>query len=240
MPNLITLDNEEAKIVVGQNVPFVTGQYAGATGVGATVNPFQTIERKDVGLSLNVRPQISQGGTIKLAIYQETSDVSPTSNASDIITDKRSIQTNVLADDGQIIVLGGLIDDNGNDTVEKVPALGDIPLIGGLFRYKSRNHTKRNLMVFLRPTIIRSNEQSVTLSADRYDYMRDVQTNALPEHTIILPNLGLQRMPELQQGKLVDGPLYRNMLPPQDAMPKEDHPAASPSGDTAPPGTSSK
>jgi general secretion pathway protein D len=210
MPNLITLDNEEAKIVVGQNVPFVTGQFTGATG-GVTANPFQTIERKDVGLSLRVRPQISQGGSVKLAIYQETSSVRPTTNASDIITDKRSIDTNVLVDDGQVIVLGGLIDDSGSDNVEKVPVLGSIPLVGNLFKYQSRARSKRNLMVFLRPTIVRTSEQSVNLASDRYGYMKDVQVNVEPDRTLLLPNLGAGSLPNMHSNQLVDGPLY-NMV----------------------------
>ena len=210
MPNLITLDNEEAKIIVGQNVPFVTGQFTtpASAGGAAGVNPFQTIERKDVGLSLRVRPQVSEGGSVKMAIYQETSNVRPTTNAADIITDKRSIETNVLVDDGQIIVLGGLIDDTGSDTVERVPGLGNIPIIGNLFSYQSRKRTKRNLMVFLRPTVVRTNEQSVNVAGDRYDYMRNVQLKGLPEQTIILPNLGAPLVPALQDGQMVDGPLY--------------------------------
>ena len=133
MPNLITLDNEEAKIIVGQNVPFVTGQYSATAGT-ATANPFQTIERKDVGLSLRVKPQVSEGGTVKMAIYQESSSVQPKGEAQDITTKKRSIDTNVLVDDGQIIVLGGLIEDSTTDGVEKVPGLGDIPVVGKLLK----------------------------------------------------------------------------------------------------------
>ena len=234
MPNLITLDNEEAKIIVGQNVPFVTGQFTtpASAGGAAGVNPFQTIERKDVGLSLRVRPQVSEGGSVKMAIYQETSNVRPTTNAADIITDKRSIETNVLVDDGQIIVLGGLIDDTGSDTVERVPGLGNIPIIGNLFSYQSRKRTKRNLMVFLRPTVVRTNEQSVNVAGDRYDYMRNVQLKGLPEQTIILPNLGAPLVPALQDGQMVDGPLY-NANPgtkgtPQKSRPPQTAPPQSP------------
>jgi general secretion pathway protein D len=208
MPNLITLDNEEARIIVGQNVPFVTGQFTTqASGGAAGVNPFQTIERKDVGLSLRVRPQVSEGGTVKLAIYQETSNIQPTSNASDIITNKRSIETNVLVDDGQIIVLGGLIEDSVNDGVEKVPGLGDIPVIGNLFKYQTRKRTKTNLMVFLRPTVIRSNEQSVNVAGDRYNYIRNAEINVQPTQTMTLPNMGAPLLPELQNGRLINGPL---------------------------------
>jgi general secretion pathway protein D len=213
MPNLITLDNEEARIIVGQNVPFVTGQFTtAASGGGAGVNPFQTIERKDVGLSLRVRPQISEGGTVKLAIYQETSNLAPTSNASDIITNKRSIDTNVLVDDGQIIVLGGLIEDTANDTVEQVPGLGDLPIVGNLFKYRTRSRTKTNLMVFLRPTVIRTSEQSVNVASDRYNYIRNVEMTAQPEGTVILPNMGTPLLPPLENGRISGGSLL-NMKP---------------------------
>ncbi|MDH2918681.1 MAG: type II secretion system secretin GspD, partial [Sideroxydans sp.] len=187
MPNLITLDNDEAKIVVGQNVPFVTGQYT--TQAAAGVNPFQTVERKDIGLTLKVKPQISQGGTVKLAIYQETSAISPTVNAAGLITSKRSIDTNVLVDDGQIIVLGGLIDDNLQDNEEQVPGLGSIPWLGNLFKYRVRTHNKTNLMVFLRPTVIRNSEQSTDLAADRYDFIRAAEIKNQPEETWLMPNM---------------------------------------------------
>ncbi len=208
MPNLITLDNEEARIIVGQNVPFVTGQFTTqASGGGAGVNPFQTIEREDVGLSLRVRPQISEGGTVKLAIYQETSNIAPTSGAADIITNKRSIETNVLVDDGQIIVLGGLIEDTANDTMEKVPGLGDIPVVGNLFKYQTRKRTKTNLMVFLRPTVIRGNEQSVNIAADRYNYIRNVEILAQPASSLVMPNTGSPMLPPMENGQMVGGPL---------------------------------
>ena len=213
MPNLITLDNEEAKIIVGQNVPFITGQYttAASSGGSAGVNPFQTIERKDIGLTLRVRPQISQGGTVKMAIYQETSAIQDIPNSAGLITSKRSLDTNVLVDDGQIIVLGGLIDDNMQDGIEKVPGLGDIPIIGNLFQYKKRTHVKTNLMVFLRPTIIRSNEQSVSLAGDRYNYIRNEEINGQPERTIVLPNMDAPQLPPLQDGRMNGGLLFNQM-----------------------------
>lgn len=208
MPNLITLDNEEARIIVGQNVPFVTGQFTtAASGGGAGVNPFQTIERKDVGLSLRVRPQVSEGGTVKMAIYQETSNVQPTTNASDIITNKRSIETNVLVDDGQIIVLGGLIEDRTTGSEEKVPVLGDIPVIGNLFKYRSRNGNKTNLMVFLRPTVIRTAEQSINVVNDRYDFIRAVQAGAQPAPSLMLPDMSAPLLPPLQDGRPTTGPM---------------------------------
>ena len=221
MPNLITLDNEEAKIIVGQNVPFITGQYTtAASGGAAGVNPFQTIERKDVGLSLRVRPQISEGGTVKMAIYQETSSVQDTANAAGIITSKRSIDTNVLVDDGQIIVLGGLIEDTVQNGEEKVPGLGDLPFVGNLFKYQNRKRVKTNLMVFLRPTVVRSNEQSVNLAGDRYEMIRKVEQASQPRQTPLLPAMEGPVLPPLQNGQPVGGGLVRSPLaPPAPAIP---------------------
>jgi general secretion pathway protein D len=208
MPNLITLDNDEARIIVGQNVPFITGQYTtAASGGAAGVNPFQTVERRDIGLSLRVRPQISEGGSVKMAIYQETSAIQDATNPAGLITSKRSIDTNVLVDDGQIIVLGGLIDDNMQDSVEKVPGLGDIPVVGNLFKYRTRSRVKTNLMVFLRPTVIRTNEQSVNVAGDRYNYIRNAEMNAQPEQTMVVPNLGGPLLPPLQDGRIIGGSL---------------------------------
>jgi general secretion pathway protein D len=205
MPNLITLDNEEARIIVGQNVPFITGQFTTAASAGtAGVNPFQTIERRDIGLSLRVRPTISEGGTVKMAIYQETSNIQQ-STASGLITSKRSIDTNVLVDDGQIIVLGGLIEDTLSDSVEKVPGLGDVPILGYLFRYQSKRRTKTNLMVFLRPTVIRTDEQSVAVASDRYDYIRGAQQRVQAYPNVLLPTTDAPRLPPLDQGRPVGG-----------------------------------
>ncbi|PZQ74787.1 MAG: type II secretion system protein GspD [Variovorax paradoxus] len=156
-PNLMTLDNEEAKIVVGQNVPFITGQYTNTGSTTTTVNPFQTIERKDVGLTLRVRPQISETGTVKLTIFQEVSAVlAGTENAlNGPTTTKRAIESSVLVDDGNVMLLGGLLSDEYSSNQEKVPGLGDVPVLGNLFKNEVRTRNKTNLMVFLRPTIIR-------------------------------------------------------------------------------------
>ncbi len=178
-PTLLTLDNEEAKIVVGQNVPFITGQYA-VSGAATTPSPFQTIERKDVGLTLKIRPQISEGGVVRLQIYQEVSSVADTTNAAGVITNTRSIESTVLVDDGQIIVLGGLIQDSVNGGVSQVPVLGNIPLLGGLFRYNNHSRTKTNLMVFLRPTILRDARRADAVTSERYDYIRGQQIHAEP------------------------------------------------------------
>jgi general secretion pathway protein D len=213
MPNLITLDNEEARIIVGQNVPFVTGQFTTqASGGAAGVNPFQTIERRDVGLALRVRPQVSEGGTVKMQIYQEISAVLPrTAGTSDITTTKRSIETNVLVDDGQILVLGGLIEDRVEDGVEKVPALGDIPVVGNLFKYQTRKGTKTSLMVFLRPTVIRTNFQSVNVAGDRYEFIRNVQ-NQSRGSSVILPEVQTPILPPLQDGRPTGGSMLN--IPP--------------------------
>jgi len=240
MPNLITLDNEEARIIVGQNVPFITGQFTTpASGGSASINPFQTIERRDIGLSLRVRPQISEGGTVKMAIYQETSNIQE-STASGLITSKRSIDTNVLVDDGQIIVLGGLIEDSVNDTVEKVPGLGNIPILGYLFKYQTKKLKKTNLMVFLRPTVMRNDTQSVSVAGDRYDYIRNTQLNIRPENNVFLPNIPQPLLPPLEDGKSVGGALLHKeplapveqpvepMLPEQPASPAETFPVEPP------------
>ena len=188
-PNLITLDNEEAKIVVGSNVPFITGQFTN-TGTG-TSSPFQTIERKDVGLTLRIKPQIGEGGTVRLSIYQESSSVQATaavgtSNAGPS-TNKRSIESNVVVDDGAIIVLGGLIEDRYSDNNAQVPLLGDLPLVGNLFRSQSRTKTRTNLMVFLRPVVLRDGASADKLSLDRYDLIRAQQKDAQPPQSAVVP-----------------------------------------------------
>ncbi len=204
MPNMITLDNEEATIIVGQNIPFISGSYAtSASGGAAGVNPFQTVDRKDIGLKLRVRPQISEGGTIKMQIYQESSsiDTADTSSAG-IITNLRSITTNVLVDDGQIIVLGGLIQDSVSDTSEQVPGLGDLPLVGDLFKYKTRTRTKTNLMIFLRPLVIRNSEQSAHVTADRYDYMRNEEIATQPVRAALMQDMKAPVVPPDNNGKV--------------------------------------
>jgi general secretion pathway protein D len=172
-PNLLMLDNEEAKIVVGQNVPFVTGQYTNTGGGTTPANPFQTIERKDVGLTLKVKPQISEGGALVLQIFQESSSVVATSvtSANGPTTNKRSIETTAVVDDGEIIVLGGLVQDSYSTGAEKVPLLGDIPILGQLFRYDTRQRTKTNLFVFLRPMILRDGASYKAMTTDRYMYI---------------------------------------------------------------------
>jgi general secretion pathway protein D len=193
-PNLVTLDNEEAKITIGQNVPFVTGQFTNTGGTGGAVNPFQTIERKDVGITLRVKPQIGENGTVRLAIYQEVSSVvnqNVSQGVADatagLVTNKRSIESSVVVDDGQIIVLGGLMQDQFTDNRDKVPLLGDVPVLGGLFRSENRSRVKTNLMVFLRPVVMRDQDASNRLSMDRYDMMRAQQIASQPQPRVLLP-----------------------------------------------------
>ena len=188
-PNLLTLDNEEARIVIGQNVPFVTGQYTNNNSSSGSVNPFQTVERKDVGITLRVKPQISENGTVKLQIFQEISSVQASSinSATGLITNKRSIESSVLVDDGSIVVLGGLLQDEYSGNEEKVPGLGDVPLFGNLFKSEARGRKKTNLMVFLRPVVVRDALQSDALSMDRYDLMRVGQEQAQPKPSKLVP-----------------------------------------------------
>jgi len=192
-PNLITLDNEEAKIVVGENVPFITGQFTGAGGGGggANANPFQTIERKDVGITLRIKPQIGEGGAIRMTIFQEQSSVKSdtaagTSNAGPSTT-KRSIENTVTVDDGQILVLGGLIEDRFIDTKSKVPFLGDLPFVGALFRSETRERKRTNLMVFLRPVVMRDADSANRFSVDRYEQLRGLQKEGQPAASLLLP-----------------------------------------------------
>ena len=189
-PNLITLDNEEAKIVVGENVPFITGQFTN-TGGGATTNPFQTIERKDVGITLRIRPQIGEGGAVRMTIFQEQSSVKETTAAGTTnagpSTTKRSIENTVVVDDGAILVLGGLIEDRFVTSRSKVPLLGDIPFLGALFRSESRERKRTNLIVFLRPIVLRDAESASRLSLDRYDQIRGEQRANQPQPSLVVP-----------------------------------------------------
>ena len=193
-PTLLTLDNEEAAIVIGQNVPFVTGSYA-VTGAATTPTPFQTVERRDVGLTLRIKPQISEGGTVRLQIYQEVSSVQDKTNPAGVITNKRAVASTVLVDDGQIVVIGGLIQDTVNDGMQKVPVLGSIPVLGGLFRYKTRSHNKTNLMIFLRPTLVRDSQRADAFTGERYDYIVGEQEKSQPAHDAILPDMKSPTLP---------------------------------------------
>lgn len=214
-PNLLTLDNESAQIVVGQEVPFVTGQFSTgntSTNTGddgtttSTPNAFQTIERKDVGLTLEITPQINEGDTIQLDIKQEISNVSQTTvqGQADLITDTRSIEAKVQVDDGQIIVLGGLIQDNMVDSVDWVPILGDIPLLGSLFRKKSKSTRKTNLMVFLRPKVLRTPQDLAELTETRYRYMQGQELRSQPKTERMLENSARPVLPPIDRWSVDD------------------------------------
>lgn len=214
-PSILTLDNQEAEIVVGQNVPFVTGSYTSSNN-GAS-NPFQTVERKDVGIKLKIKPQINEGDTIQLKIEQEVSSVASDSQTGQLITDKRNINTNVLVEDGQLLVLGGLIDDQKRRGIAKVPILGDIPLLGRLFQYRTNNGRKRNLMVFLHPTIVRDRRVADEKSQEKYLYMRAKQLEAQSSNPVfsnddlVLPEVNMFFAPSM---------VYPTQTPPPQALPQ--------------------
>ena len=188
-PSLLTLDNQEAEIIVGQNVPFKTGSYA--TNSNGAENPFTTVERKDVGISLKIKPYINEGSTLRLEVAQEVSDIAPSVSgidSSDLITNKRALKSTILADDGEIIVIGGLIRDSVRTQQSGVPLLRDIPYLGALFRWTRDTQTKSNLMVFLRPTIVRSKEDLSDVSQQRYNALRELsKPGARGNNSLLLP-----------------------------------------------------
>ncbi|MBB4844737.1 general secretion pathway protein D [Paucibacter oligotrophus] len=196
-PNLVAMDNEEAKIVIGQNVPFLTGSYANTGGNSGAANPFQTIDRKDVGLTLRIRSQIGEGGTVRMTVYQENSSVieATSSRSSGPTTDKSSVETTVSVDDGQILVLGGLMKDEYADGEDGVPGLSQIPLLGNLFKSQNRKRIKTNLMVFLRPVVMRNQNAADQLTLDRYESIRSLQQNTQPKPSMILPDTGAPVLP---------------------------------------------
>lgn len=222
-PTIQTLDNEEAKFLVGQNVPLVTGSYTNTGASGSTVNPFQTFERKDIGLQLRVKPQISEGGVVRLQIYQELSSIQGTATTAEggggIITSKRSFESMVLVEDGSIVVLGGLIEDKTRNEVSSVPLLGDIPYLGRLFKYENRSRTKTNLIVFLRPYVVRDEARASSLALDRYDYIRGQVNASQPAESLLFRGLQGDLLPELP------------LAPGERARPA---PAASPAAQPAP------
>jgi general secretion pathway protein D len=209
-PNLVALDNEEAKIVIGSNVPFVTGSFTNTgTGNGA-VNPFQTVERKDVGITLRIKSQIGEGGTVRMTIFQENSALRADNNA---ITDKSSIETTVVVDDGATMVLGGLLKDEYGDSDGKVPGLGNLPVIGGLFRNDQRKRVKSNLLLFLRPVVIRSPEAANALTVDRYEAIRALQQDSQPSPSVVTEINSSPVLPERLPVGRNDLPLQGNPTP---------------------------
>ena len=215
-PSLVTMDNEEAEIVVGQNVPFVTGVYS-TTGTGAVPqNPFQTIQRQDVGVTLRIKPQINEGDAIRLEIVQETSSVTESAQAVDIVTNKRSIKTNVMVDDGQVLVLGGLIEDRLRESQQKVPLLGDIPVLGWLFKYQQNVTEKTNLMVFIRPVILQDAALQARHTGEKYNYMRAQQMARRERTGALAPGDVAPLLPEMEQFMRLPPP-YDDVAPGPDA-----------------------
>lgn len=196
-PSLLTLDNQEAYITVGQNVPFVTGSYSNTGGANNVQNPFQTIERENVGITLKVTPQVNEGDSVVLDIVQEVSSISQQLlAAADVITNERKIETKVMAQDGDIVVLGGLVKDDVQDSQQGVPFLQDIPLLGRLFRNDVVSVTKSNLLVFIRPTIVRDDEALRGATAEKYRYIRDQQAERRARGVMFLDDGNLPLLPE--------------------------------------------
>jgi general secretion pathway protein D len=229
-PTLLTLDNEEAKIVIGQNVPFVTGQFTNTGTSNSSVNPFQTIERKDVGLTLRVKPQINDNGTVRLTIYQEASSVKAGTekDLNGPTTNKRQIESNVLVDDGGVIVLGGLLQDQYSGNEQKVPGLGDVPVIGNLFRTETRSRSKTNLMVFLRPVIMRDSTETDVISMDKYNLMRARQQIVQPAPSLLLQ--GVPSAPLSPEFVWPNAATPGTSAPPKAGSPFDPSPAPVPGG----------
>ncbi|MEQ6340334.1 MAG: type II secretion system secretin GspD [Gammaproteobacteria bacterium] len=200
-PTLVMMDNSDGEITVGQNVPFITGSFTAPTGTaGAAVNPFQTIQRQNVGITLKVKPQINEGNAIKMDIEQKVDSLSTSAvrGASDLITNTRSIKTSVMVDDGKVVVLGGLITDDLKENIQRVPFLGDLPLIGSLFRYKKNTKDKTNLMVFLHPVIMRDGDLAERMTSGKYNFIRAQQLDAQMKDRGLLRNEVLPLMPPMQ------------------------------------------
>jgi general secretion pathway protein D len=235
MPSVITLDNEEAQIKVAQEVPFLTGQFTNTGGAGGAVNPFQTIERKEVGNILKITPQITDEDTILLKIEQEASGIAAAASqvsSTDLVTNKRTISTRVLVDDGGMIVLGGLIEDRLTESESRVPLLGKIPVIGALFRVRNTQKTKTNLMVFIRPRVLRTAEQAAIETNSKYNYFRDLQLGRNDGKVRMIPGAQQPTLPPLV------GPTQPTKLPPPPASLESFSPVnPAPSGETPPANT---
>lgn len=199
-PTLVTLDNEEAEIVIGENVPFVTGSFTSTGASDGATNPFQTIQREDVGLTLKIKPQINEGDALRLEIEQEVSSLADSvAGASDLITKKRSIKTNVMVDNGQVVVLGGLIEENVRESEQKVPLLGDIPVLGALFRSNTGDVKKNNLMVFIHPVILRDAAISNHYTNNKYNYIRSLQLGQDKDGINLMPDANHPALPRIEE-----------------------------------------
>ena len=199
-PTLVTLDNEEAEIVIGENVPFVTGSFSSTGANDGATNPFQTIQREDVGLTLKIKPQINEGDALRLEIEQEVSSIADSvAGASDIVTNKRSIKTNVMVDDGEVVVLGGLIEEQIGESIQKVPFLGDIPFLGALFRSKTADVKKTNLMVFIHPVILRDAAVTESYTNSKYNYIRALQMQQDEDGVNMIPGKQHPVLPVMEE-----------------------------------------
>jgi len=218
-PSVTTLDHQEAQIKVAQEVPFVTGQYTNTSGNNnGSVNPFQTIQREEVGTILKITPQINEGDAVTLKIEQESSDLAPAATASagavDLITNKRTINTTVMVEDGGVIVLGGLIRDAVIEGENRVPILGAIPLIGELFKTRSGSKEKRNLMVFIRPTILRDGVQAAIETNAKYNVLRDQQMQRRNGKVSLLPGERQPLLPPIEDLSRYADPTAGSAPPP--------------------------
>ena len=231
-PTLVTLDNEEAEIVIGENVPFVTGSFSSTGANDGAANPFQTIQREDVGLTLKIKPQINEGDALRLEIEQEVSNIADSvAGAADIVTNKRSIKTNVMVDDGQVVVLGGLIEEKIGESIQKVPFLGDIPFLGALFRSKTADVTKTNLMVFIHPVILRDAALTQSYTSSKYNYIRALQMGQDEDGVNMMPGKGHPTLPLMEEFAVAPG--VTPVLPSIDEL--SIVPGASADADEAPP-----
>jgi general secretion pathway protein D len=242
MPSVITLDNEEAQIKVAQEVPFLTGTFTNTGGAGGAVNPFQTIERKEVGNILKITPQITDEDTILLKIEQEASGIAAAAaqvSTTDLVTNKRTISTRVLVDDGGMIVLGGLIEDRLTESESRVPVLGKIPVIGALFRVRNTQKTKTNLMVFIRPRVLRTAEQAAIETNSKYNYLRDLQLNRNDGNVRMIPGAQQPTLPPLvgptQPTRLPPPPSSLESFSPVTPAPPPEQPPVPPGNATTPP-----
>ncbi|MDX1507024.1 MAG: type II secretion system secretin GspD [Woeseiaceae bacterium] len=197
-PSILTTDNEEASLNVGQEVPFVSGSFTNTGGAGGAVNPFTTVQRQSVGVKLTITPQINEGDALLLEISQEISNIASSSEgAVDLITNQRIIETTVIVDDGSIIVLGGLIDDVLRESEQRVPVLGSIPLLGTLFRSKKTELAKTNLMVFIRPKILRDAESAYEITNQKYNQIRNIQLGNQGEAIPLMPGIERPAIPPI-------------------------------------------
>ena len=232
-PSMIVQDNEEADLLIGSNVPVLTGN--STTTSGTTTSPFQTFERRDVGLRLKVRATVGENGTVRMKVYQENSSVVASANSATQgpTFDKSAVETSVTLEDGQVLVLGGLLKDEYVDGEDKVPGLGDIPLLGNLFKNQTRKRTKSNQMIFLRPVLLRTPESALALTMDRYDAIRAYQQESQPKASMVLPDTGAPILPEKPAsapGSTPPAQLPLPVYPASSPVPGPAAPASAPQG----------